>query len=91
MFLEISNNKDYFKIKGNLNKNNLHIFQSTFKNVFEKLDQVIISIEDLSGIDRYGVRALAKLHNESISKQKKLSIVGLGGKELFQNFSNDAA
>jgi len=92
MALEISMDHDYFKIEGDLNRKNLHIFQSTFGNIFEKLDKVIISIEGLKGIDRYGVNAIAKLHNESLVKHKKLSIIGMGCKELYQHFSsNDAA
>lgn len=92
MALEISNNHDYFKIEGNLNRKNLHIFQNTFDNIFEKLDKVIISIEGLQGIDRDGVNAIAKLHNESLLKHKKLSIIGMGCNELYEHFTtNDAA
>lgn len=90
--LEITHANDYFKIKGNLNRNNLHIFQNAFQNIFDTQDALIISIEGLDGIDRDGVNAIAKLHNESLIKQKKLSIVGLGCKELYEHFSaSDAA
>jgi anti-anti-sigma regulatory factor len=91
MVLEITNSNDFYKIKGNLNKSNLHIFQSTFQNIFDKLDSLIINIEGVESIDREGVNVIAKLHNESLSKQKKLSIIGLGCKELYQHFSSDAA
>lgn len=92
MVLEITHANDFFKIKGYLNKGNLHIFQSTFQNIFDTLDSLIISIEGLDGIDREGVNAIAKLHNESLIKQKKLSIIGVGCKELYQHFSkSDAA
>lgn len=92
MILEITQANDYFKVKGNLNKNNLHIFQNTFQNIFDQLDSLVLSIEGLNSIDRYGVNAIAKLHNESLSKAKKLSIIGVGCKELYEHFStNDAA
>jgi anti-anti-sigma regulatory factor len=92
MVLEITHANHYFKIKGNLNKKNLHIFQSTFQNIFDSLDSLIISIEGLDGIDREGVNAIAKLHNESLIKNKKLSIVGVGCKDLYNHFSaSDAA
>ena len=74
-------------------KNN--IFQHptlSFRNIFDKLDSVILSIEGLKGIDRYGVNAIAQLHNEALNRKKKLSIIGLGHKEVFHHFSeNDAA
>ena len=92
MTLEICKDANLFRIKGRLDRSSLQLFQETFDNIFEKMDQVVISIEDLQGIDREGVVAIAKLHNEAIIKQKKLSIVGIGCKELYQHFnSNDAA
>ena len=43
----------------------------------------------VESIDRAGVMALARLHNESITKSKKLSIVGLGCKELYDHFKSE--
>lgn len=92
MALEISNDNDYFKISGSLNRENLHVFEDTFHNIFAKLDRVVISIENLEGIDRAGVNAIAKLHNESLFRHKKLAIIGNGCKDLYNHFhSNDAA
>ncbi len=92
MVLEISNCDNCYKIVGHLTKKNLNTFQHTFKNVFEKLEHLTINIEGLRGIDRDGVRAIASLHNEALSQKKKMTIIGLGCKELYQHFeSNDAA
>ena len=92
MALEIFYDNDYFRITGSLNRENLHVFENTFHNIFVKLDKVVISIEDLEGIDRAGVKAIAKLHNESLIRHKKLSIIGGGYKDLYTHFpSNDAA
>lgn len=92
MSLKITSYNNYFKIKGVLDRRSVHLFQEEFKNIFEKLDALTISIEGLDGIDRYGINALAKLHNESLTKQKSLSIVGLGCKNLYDHFkSQDAA
>jgi len=33
--------------------------------------------------------ALARLHNESITKSKRLSIIGIGCKELYQHFKSE--
>jgi len=85
MVLEITNCENCYKIKGNLTKENLGLFQHTFKNIFSKINELTINIEGLDGIDRDGVSAITKLHNNAISNNKKLTIVGLGCKELYQH------
>ncbi|TYB79917.1 hypothetical protein ES674_04775 [Bizionia myxarmorum] len=68
------------------------MFQNEFEHVFDNLQSVTISIEELDSIDKFGVMALAKLHNESLQKKKQLSIVGFGCKDLYDHFkTNDAA
>ena len=91
MNLEITNYNSFFKIRGVLNRQNLHLFQTEFEHIFS-MDKLTISIEGLESIDRYGVNALAKLHNEAITKKKSLSIIGYGCKDVYEHFStNDAA
>ena len=89
MDLKITNYNNRFKIKGTLNKRNLKIFNAHFANIFEKEDDILLDIESIESIDRAGVMALAKLHNESITKSKRLSIIGLGCKELYQHFKSE--
>jgi len=92
MSLTITNYNNFYKVTGVLNRQSVGIFQEEFQDVFEKLTSVTISIEGLQSIDRDGVNALAKLHNESIALKKQLSIIGFGCKELYDHFkSNDAA
>jgi len=92
MSLTITNYNNFYKVTGVLNRQSVAIFQEEFQDVFEKLTSVTISIEGLQSIDRDGVNALAKLHNESIALKKQLSIIGFGCKELYDHFkSNDAA
>jgi len=86
MDLQITNYNNRFKIKGALNKLNLKDFNAHFSNIFDKLDEVQLDIEHIESIDRAGVMALAKLHNESINKSKSLSIIGFGCKELYEHF-----
>jgi len=88
MNLEITHSNNFFRVKGALERNNIHLFKSKFRNIFENANAVTISIEDLISIDRYGVNALAQLHNESIVKQKRLSIIGLGCKDLYDHFKS---
>lgn len=89
MNLEITSYNNQFKIKGVLNRQNVSVFNSEFKNIFEKFNSLILSIEGLSSIDRYGVNALAQLHNESITQNKNLSIVGLGCDDLYEHFKSE--
>jgi uncharacterized protein YdcH (DUF465 family) len=89
MDLQITSYNNRFQIKGTLNKLNLKIFNAHFSNIFDKLDEVLLDIERIESIDRAGVMALARLHNESINKSKSLSIIGLGCKELYQHFKSE--
>lgn len=92
MSLEITHYNNFFTVKGILDKSSVGTFQNKFERVFEKLQSVTISIEELESIDKFGVMALAKLHNESLVKKKQLSIIGFGCKDLYDHFkSNDAA
>lgn len=88
MELKISSYNNFFTLKGVLHQNNVHIFQDEFKHIFDKLDTITINIEGIEWMDRYGVEAFAKLHNESILKNKKLSIVGFGCEELYEHFDS---
>lgn len=91
MELKITNCNNLFEMKGALTKSNLEVFQNEFKNIFEKVNALTIGIEGIEWMDRDGVNALAKLYKESIIKNKKLSIVGLGCKDLYNHFKSDAA
>lgn len=86
MNLEITSHNNKFKIKGVLNRQNVNLFSTEFRNIFEKFNSLTINIEGLTSIDRYGVNALAQLHNESITKQKNLWIIGLGCDDLYEHF-----
>jgi anti-anti-sigma regulatory factor len=92
MDLKITNYNNFFKVTGILNRQSVHVFQNAFQDIFEKVSQLTISLEDLESIDSFGVAALAKLHNESLLKNKQVAIIGFGCQDLYQHFkSNDAA
>ena len=48
-----------------------------------------INIQNVTSIDRYGVNALAQLHNEALVKGKKLSIIGMGSDDLYEHFKTE--
>ena len=91
MDLEITNCNNFFKIKGHLNKRNLDVFRNAFRHIFERVNSLTISIEDIESIDRYGVIALGELHNESVAKNKSMSIIGLGCKDLYKHVKSEGA
>jgi anti-anti-sigma regulatory factor len=86
MNLKITHSHNFFKLKGILDKQSLGVFQNEFNNIFERVNALTISIEEIEWMDRYGVKAMTGLHDEAILKNKKLSIIGLGCKELYEHF-----
>lgn len=91
MDLEITNCNNFFTIKGSLNRQNLDVFRNEFRHIFERANSLTISIEGITSMDRYGVNALAELHNESVAKNKSMSIIGLGCKDLYNHFKSEVA
>lgn len=89
MELQITSSNNFFKIKGILSKPNLSVFNEEFKNVFDSVNKITISIENIEWMDKHGVEALANLHAESILKNKELSVIGLGCKELYEHFTTE--
>ena len=92
MVLKIRYNNNRYLIEGDLNHKTLQEFNQTFQSVFSNNDEVIINIEGLKSIDRHGVNAIAKLHNEALINGKKLFIIGLDKKEVIEEMKGtDAA
>lgn len=91
MDLQISNCNNFFKVKGILDKRSIALFNEEFKNIFEKVNALTISIQDIVSMDKYGVDAISKLHEEALVRNKKLSIVGFGCKELYDHFKTEIA
>lgn len=88
MDLEIISCNNFIKLRGEINKNNVELFQTELQLALKKFNELTISIEDLKSVDRLGVNALADLHVSSIKENKQLSIVGLGCKELYDHFKS---
>ena len=91
MELEITRYNNFFKIKGILNKRNVDLFQKEFNHIFDTLSSITISIESIEWMDHSGVKAFVKLNDEAVLKNKKLSIIGLGCKELYDHFKTEIA
>ncbi|WMI68570.1 STAS domain-containing protein [Mangrovimonas sp. YM274] len=89
MSLKITSYNNFFKVKGVLTKRTVHLFHSEFHNVFERINAMTLSIEGVEEIDKYGIQALLKLHNEALDKQKSLSIIGMGCDSLYNHFKSE--
>lgn len=91
MDLRITSCNNFFKLKGTLNKSNIQVFKSELETALHRFNNLTISIEELSSIDRFGVNALTNLHENSLKTHKKLSIIGMGCKELYDHFKSNSA
>ena len=89
MKLIITNSNNIYKVKGNLIKMNIPFFKSELKDVFNQADTIVLNLQELTNIDNQGVVAIAQLHNEALSKNKKLSIVGLNKGQLSTPFKSN--
>lgn len=89
MKLIITNDDNVYKVKGNLIKMNIPIFKNQLKDIFNQTDNVILNLQEIINIDNQGVVAITQLHNEALSKNKKLSIIGLGKGELSSHFNSN--
>jgi len=91
MNLRITNCNNFFKIKGELNKKSLSIFKNEFRDIFNRVSRLTISIEDVNSMDRHGIKALTELHDEAISKNKSMAIIGFGSQDLYNHFKTSVA
>ena len=81
----IENYNSVYELKGNFVKSTLHIFQKKFENIFEKENHLTIYTDGLDCIDNHGMRSIVKLHNDALSKDKRLTIIGLGNQKLYDH------
>jgi len=88
MDLKITNHKNFFKISGVLNKENMVIFNNEFKDVYERITDLTISVEEVESIDRFGVAALTELYNQSKVNNRSMSVIGFGSKDLYNHFKS---
>ena len=91
MNLKITHYNNYLKLKGVLDRKSVDVFYGELHRIFDKVDVLTISLEGIESIDRYGVRALAKLHNEAISKNKQLSFIGMGFNGFYDHLKSEEA
>lgn len=87
MTIDIEKHNHLYKVIGRLEQQNIKEFKRKFKDIWKKSDSITICIENVKCIDQYGVAALTQLYNEALAKQKRLSFVGIGCKDLYEHFN----
>lgn len=91
MNLRITSYGNFLKIKGSLNKRNVHLFRHELNAILERENSIILNVEGLENIDRHGIKAVLELHKESIRNRKNISIIGSGPTSLYNRFKSEAA
>lgn len=91
MNLRITSYGNFLKIKGDLNRRNVHMFKAELLELLERESRIIIDVESLEHIDRHGIKAILDLHKESIRRNKNVSIIGSGPTTLYNRFKSDYA
>lgn len=91
MDLKITNSNSFFNIKGVLDRSTLHVFNEEFRHIFERFSMLTISIQEVESMDKYGVAAISRLHQEALAQNKRLSIIGFGCKDLYDHFKTETA
>ncbi len=91
MSLIINKSSNYYELTGVLNSTNAQSLEKALTKGLEKFNKVILSIEDVESIDRYGVDVITKIHESAVNTNKNLSIVGYGCKDLYNHFKSSSA
>lgn len=91
MDLKITSYGNFLKIKGVLNKRNIHAFKNEINTMLQREQNIIINVEGVEHIDRYGIKALLELHKDAIKNKKGVSIIGNGPTRLYNKFKSETA
>lgn len=91
MDLRITSYGNFLKVKGVLHKRNVHLFTKELVDLLERENSVVINVESLEHVDRYGIKAILELHKESIKRRKNVSFIGSGPTILYNKFKSDKA
>ncbi|WP_406682679.1 hypothetical protein N1F78_08240 [Seonamhaeicola sp. MEBiC1930] len=91
MSLLINHSNNFFQLAGVLNETNADKLKKVLTKGLKKFDKLIISIEDVESMDRFGVDILSEIHHQAVSDNKSFSIIGYGCKDLYNHFKSEAA
>tara|TARA_R110000868_G_scaffold93545_1_gene258666 strand:- start:302 stop:550 length:249 start_codon:yes stop_codon:yes gene_type:complete len=82
MGLKIFEKNGTFQVIGNVNHENVGLFQSHLENNLAKLKSVTLDVNQISSIDKTGIKALRTLYKKAFLVGKSFSIIGYGCKDI---------
>ena len=91
MDLRITSYGNFLKIKGVLNKRNFHLFENELQAILNRENSIVVNVEGIEYIDRYGIKSLLALHKSSVINKKSISIIGSGPTRLYTKFKSETA
>lgn len=86
MVLQILECNGTFYLKGALNVTTSNPFIHHFENVFKKMKEVTVNIDQVEEIDRSGVDAFKEIYSIAEKERKQFSVIGNGCKDLYDEF-----
>ena len=86
MELQIFEKNGTFKVAGNVNHNTVAIFQSQLEQRLSQLQSVTLDVNQISSIDKAGIKALRSLYKKAFLIGKSFSIIGYGCKDIYNEF-----
>ncbi|CAM1369000.1 conserved hypothetical protein [Tenacibaculum litopenaei] len=88
MSLTITNTGNELRLFGNLNQETCKDVKKNVTSYLKKHSSVIINIDEVTSIDRTSLNSLAKLFEKASKTNKKISIQGVGCKEIYDELMN---
>lgn len=90
MDLSIERLHNVFYIKGTIDYLSSHFLKKYMELQLFKHQNIVVEINQVQKIDRYGMDALALLYRFSLEKKKGLKFIGYGCKDIYDELLNAA-
>ena len=87
MSLQITQESNKFYLKGELNSQTTESFIDRFEYNIGNQNNIIINIDNLNEIDKFGIEAIKNLRNFALKYNKKFSIIGRGARDIYDHFN----
>ncbi|SEE45149.1 STAS domain-containing protein [Tenacibaculum sp. MAR_2010_89] len=83
MNLQITNEKNCFHLKGNLNFNNYSRLKAIINSFLKSNNKIVLNINEVTEIDTFTVNSLINLYTKTSNNNKDISIQGFGAKDFY--------
>jgi len=90
MSLFIKEQNGILKLEGKINKIVAKPLEKHLKHLFKIKDEVIINIDNVSEIDRYGVAAIKSIYMYSLIKNIPFHITGNGCRDIHDHIKSSS-